>query len=93
VRNRVSVVAGRLRPVGADTREGRNVSGFGAWLAQFTQVSSAIGDLARDAAADEDWPEGPDELETYADHLESAGASEAALETLADAWARYAASR
>jgi hypothetical protein len=69
------------------------VSGFGAWLAQFTQVSSAIGDLARDAAADPDWPDGPDELETYGDHLESAGASEAALETLADAWARYAASR
>jgi len=69
------------------------VSGFGTWLERFTQVRSAIGDLARDAAADPDWPDGPDELETYADHLEEAGASEAALETLADAWARYAASR
>ncbi len=69
------------------------MSGFGAWLRQFTQVSSAIGDLARDAAADPDWPDGPDDVETYVDHLESVGASEAALETLADAWARYAASR
>lgn len=69
------------------------MSGFGAWLTQFTQVSRAIGDLARDAAADPDWPDGPDELETYADHLESAGASEAALETLADAWDTYTARR
>ncbi|OYP10069.1 hypothetical protein CFC35_41880 [Streptomyces sp. FBKL.4005] len=67
------------------------MAGFGGWLAQFTQVNGAIGDLARDAAADPDWPDGPDELETYTDHLESAGASEAALDVLADAWARYAA--
>nr|WP_192964270.1 YozE family protein [Streptomyces sp. F11] len=67
------------------------MSGFGAWLAQFTQVSNAIGDLARDAAADPGWPDGPDELETYTDHLEEAGASEAALETLAHAWDQYTA--
>ncbi|MET8566091.1 YozE family protein [Streptomyces flaveolus] len=67
------------------------MAGFGGWLAQFTQVNGAIGDLARDAAADLDWPDGPDELETYTDHLEAAGASEAALDVLADAWARYTA--
>ncbi|WP_331764366.1 YozE family protein [Streptomyces sp. NBC_01506] len=67
------------------------MSGFGDWLAQFTQVRGAIGDLARDAAADTDWPEEPDELETYVDHLDAAGASPAALETLADAWTQYAA--
>ncbi|MCX4682631.1 YozE family protein [Streptomyces sp. NBC_01433] len=67
------------------------MSGFGGWLAQFTQVRGGIGDLARDAAADADWPEEPDELETYVDHLEAAGASTAALETLADAWTRYVA--
>ncbi|AZK98830.1 MULTISPECIES: YozE family protein [Streptomyces] len=69
------------------------MSGFGDWLNQFTQVRGAIGDLARDAAADADWPEEPDELETYVDHLDAAGASPAALETLADAWAQYAARR
>ncbi|MFF4249480.1 YozE family protein [Streptomyces sp. NPDC001822] len=69
------------------------MNGFGGWLAQFTQVRSGIGDLARDAAADADWPEEPDELETYVDHLEAAGASTAALETLVDAWAQYAARR
>ncbi|MET7649012.1 YozE family protein [Streptomyces sp. NPDC005426] len=67
------------------------MDGFGGWLAQFTQVKGAMGDLARDAAADTDWPDEPDELETYVDHLESAGASTAALDTLADAWARYVA--
>ncbi|MGY3685098.1 YozE family protein [Streptomyces sp. TE33382] len=67
------------------------MSGFGGWLAQFTQVKGAMGDLARDVGADADWPEEPDELETYVDHLEAAGASTAALETLADAWDRYAA--
>ncbi|MFI1890445.1 YozE family protein [Streptomyces jumonjinensis] len=67
------------------------MGGFGGWLAQFTQVRGAIGDLARDASADTDWPEGPDELETYTDHLDAAGASPAALETLTEAWARYAA--
>ncbi|MFF9733710.1 YozE family protein [Streptomyces albidoflavus] len=67
------------------------MAGFSDWLAQFTQVNSALGDLARDAAADPYWPEGPDDLETYTDHLEGAGASEAALDVLSDAWARYTA--
>jgi uncharacterized protein YozE (UPF0346 family) len=67
------------------------VNGFGAWLTQFAQVSSAIGDLARDAASDPAWPDGPDTLQTYADHLEDAGASDAALDTLADAWSHYTA--
>ncbi|MFE2045920.1 YozE family protein [Streptomyces sp. NPDC059477] len=67
------------------------MAGFSGWLAQFTQVRAGIGDLARDAAADPDWPDGPDELETYADHLEAVGASEAALDVLTDAWTRYTA--
>lgn len=68
------------------------MAGFSSWLAQFRQVNAAVGDLARDAAADPDWPDGPDELETYTDHLESAGASRAALETLEEAWSQYRAS-
>ncbi|MEV7595482.1 YozE family protein [Streptomyces sp. NPDC089922] len=67
------------------------MSGFGNWLARFTQVTGPIGDLARDVAADADWPQEPDDLETYTDHLEAAGASPAALEALAEAWGRYAA--
>lgn len=65
------------------------MGGFSSWLARFSQVNAAIGDLARDAAADPDWPQGPDELETYLDHLEDVGASETALVTLREAWACY----
>ena len=38
------------------------MSGFRSWLTQFVQVNSAVGDLARDVAADPDWLEGSDEL-------------------------------
>lgn len=65
------------------------MDGFGGWLAQFSQVKAPIGDLARDAAMDSEWPEGPDELATYVDHLEDAGACQDALDTLEEAWARY----
>ncbi|MFB7053428.1 hypothetical protein ACFCXT_09910 [Streptomyces vinaceus] len=50
----------------------------------------AIGDLARLADADPDWPEGPDRLQTFTDHLENGRATRATLHNLTDAWVRYA---
>ncbi len=69
------------------------MSGFKAWLTQFTQVRGPLGDLARDAAADDDWPDGPDEFATYADYVEGAGAHDDALVALEEAWMRYGARR
>lgn len=65
------------------------MSGFGQWLAAFEGESSAIGDLARDAAADPAWPDGPDEIAVFREHLEELGAVQAALETLEQAWEQY----
>ncbi|MFC9822714.1 hypothetical protein ACFWG6_35040 [Streptomyces erythrochromogenes] len=50
----------------------------------------AIGELARQAAADPDWPEGSNRLQTFTDHLESGGATQTALQNHMDAWIRYA---
>ncbi|WP_327258135.1 YozE family protein [Streptomyces sp. NBC_01244] len=65
------------------------MSGFGQWLAAFEGEGSAIGDLARDAAADPLWPDGPDEIDVFREHLEELGVMEAALETLGRAWEQY----
>ncbi|WP_371589239.1 YozE family protein [Streptomyces virginiae] len=59
------------------------------WLAAFAGESSAIGDLARDAAADPGWPQGPHELGVFREHVEDQGAVEAALEGLEQAWEQY----
>jgi uncharacterized protein YozE (UPF0346 family) len=62
---------------------------FRAWLRQFRREESAIGDLARDALADQEWPRGPGSLNKYLGHLEDVGACDAAIDTLHEAWARY----
>ncbi len=67
------------------------MEGFTAWLLTHLRDQSAMGDLARMAAADPDWPSDPDRLGTYTDHLERRGATRAVLEDLTDAWIRYAA--
>ncbi|MFI9293762.1 YozE family protein [Streptomyces gardneri] len=66
------------------------MSGFTAWLSRHATDQDAIGELARLAAADSYWPEGPDRLQTFTDHLEAGGASRATLQNLTDAWVRYA---
>lgn len=66
------------------------MDGFTAWLLRQVTDQGAIGELARKAAADPDWPEGPDRLETFTDHLEGGGATRTALQSLTDAWIRYA---
>ncbi|MEV0981144.1 YozE family protein [Streptomyces sp. NPDC049915] len=67
------------------------MQGFRGWLAQFQQSRTSLGDLARLAAGDPAWPDGPDRLQTYTDYMERAGASPAALQMLIDAWILYAA--
>jgi hypothetical protein len=67
------------------------MQGFRQWLAHFEQAPTPLGDLARLAAGDPTWPNGPDRLPTYTDYMERAGASTTALQTLVDAWVLYAA--
>jgi len=62
---------------------------FRQWLLRFRREESAIGDLARDALADTDWPRDSGSLSKYARHLEDVGACDRAADTLREAWARY----
>ncbi|MEV6398470.1 YozE family protein [Streptomyces sp. NPDC051907] len=66
------------------------MDGFTAWLLRHVTDQDAIGELARRADADPDWPEGPDRLRTFTDHLEGSGAKQSTLQNLMDAWVRYA---
>ncbi|MFG2232688.1 YozE family protein [Streptomyces sp. NPDC048723] len=66
------------------------MDGFTAWLLRHVTDQGAIGDLARKAAADPDWPEDPNRLQTFTDHMEHGGATQTALQNLTDAWIRYA---
>ncbi|MGW3321717.1 YozE family protein [Streptomyces virginiae] len=66
------------------------MSGFTAWLLQHVADQDAVGALARKAAADPDWPGGPDRLQTFTAYLERSGATRTALQDLTDAWIRYA---
>ncbi|MET9648375.1 YozE family protein [Streptomyces syringium] len=63
---------------------------FTAWLLGHVTHQDGVGELARLAAADPDWPEGPDRLQTFTDHLEGNGVTRATLQRLTDAWVRYA---
>ena len=68
------------------------MSGFPAWLSQYAQVKGAIGDLARDAVADPQWPAEPDELQTWVDYLaleHGLDDDAPALRTLREAWKLY----
>lgn len=66
------------------------MNGFTAWLAQHMADPGAVGELARRAAADPDWPESPDRLPTFTEYLERSGATRTVLQDLTDAWIRYA---
>ncbi|MFD8949828.1 YozE family protein [Streptomyces xanthophaeus] len=66
------------------------MDGFTAWLLRHVTDQDALGELARTAAADPDWPEEPDRLKTFIAHLEGSRATPAALQDLTDAWIRYA---
>jgi uncharacterized protein YozE (UPF0346 family) len=63
---------------------------FVSWLASHVGEDSPIGDLARDAVADSQFPEGSsDERETYEEHLQTMGAADVAMNAFDDAWGRY----
>lgn len=62
--------------------------GFKAWLSQFRDDQTATGDLARDVAADPDWPV-PTDLELIFLHMIELDASDNALEALRVAWERW----
>ncbi|MFB8085030.1 YozE family protein [Streptomyces sp. NPDC055992] len=62
--------------------------GFTTWLKAHVKDQSAIGDLARDVAADPDWPSRR-ELSGQRKYLEERGAIPAAVETLESAWELY----
>ncbi|WP_062214345.1 YozE family protein [Streptomyces sp. NBRC 109706] len=61
---------------------------FTAWLKTHAGQSNAIGDLAKDVAADPDWPSRKG-LAGQRDYLEERGAIPAAIETLERAWSQY----
>jgi uncharacterized protein YozE (UPF0346 family) len=63
---------------------------FVSWLASHVGEDSPIGDLARDAVADSQFPDGSsDERETYEEHLQTMGAADVAMNAFDDAWGRY----
>jgi hypothetical protein len=64
------------------------MASFRRWLDQFSRDESAIGDLARDVAADPDWPV-PTDLELIFLHMAELDASDNALEALRAAWDRW----
>ncbi|MER6320201.1 YozE family protein [Streptomyces sp. NPDC001581] len=66
------------------------MDGFTAWLLRHVTDQDALGELARRAAADPDWPEEPNRLETFTEHMENGRATQAALQDLTNAWVRYA---
>ncbi|MFD6875691.1 MULTISPECIES: hypothetical protein [unclassified Streptomyces] len=63
---------------------------FTAWLLGHTADPGTLGEVARTAAADPHWPDGPERLRTYTEYLEHGGATDMALQNLTDAWIRYA---
>lgn len=62
--------------------------GFTSWLKTHAKDQSAIGDLARDVAADPAWPSRR-QLSGQREYLEERGAIPAAVETLERAWELY----
>ncbi|MFJ7159788.1 hypothetical protein ACIQUQ_33220 [Streptomyces sp. NPDC101118] len=69
------------------------MGGFTTRLLGHVTARGALGELARSAAADPHWPQGPDRLETFTGQLEDLGATPATLQNLTDAWGRYASHR
>ncbi|MBM7054557.1 MULTISPECIES: YozE family protein [Streptomyces] len=61
---------------------------FTAWLKTHKKDQNAIGDLARDVAADPDWPSRR-QLSGQREYLEERGAIPAAVATLERAWELY----
>lgn len=62
---------------------------FYSWLLQFKDDDTAIGDLARDAECDSEFPRHSISYRHLKDYLESKNACEAAKNVFANAFAQY----
>ena len=62
---------------------------FYSWLLQFHDDDTAIGDLARDARSDADFPRRSISYRHLKDYLESKNASDAAMDVFTEAFVRY----
>ena len=62
---------------------------FYSWLLQFKNDDTAIGDLARDARSDADFPRRSISYRHLKYYLESRHACDAALDVFTDAFAQY----
>ena len=66
---------------------------FYSWLSQFKDENAAIGDLARDARSDADFPRRSISYRHLKDYLEGKNACDAAMDVFTDAFAQYKATR
>jgi uncharacterized protein YozE (UPF0346 family) len=63
--------------------------GFKAWLRHQQHRRDPVGDLARDAHHDHEWPRGSARLRTLHDHLDEMNACAAAHDALDRAWLEW----
>ncbi|CAJ2232138.1 MULTISPECIES: YozE family protein [Companilactobacillus] len=68
------------------------VLSFYDWLMKFKDVDLSIGDLAKDAESDKNFPRKSKDLDDIIQHLNTMGASSAAIETAEEAFDYYKAS-
>lgn len=66
---------------------------FYSWLLQFKNADTAIGDLARDASSDGEFPRRSISYRYLKKYLESKHACDAAMAVFTDAFAQYKATR
>ena len=66
-----------------------SVRAFSAWLLRQVARQDAVGDLARDARADETWPSQVLDLDAIHDSLDETNASQEAHEALDRAWFEF----
>ena len=78
---------------GAEIMTEQNLSSFTRWLGAQTERQDPVGDLARDVAADRDWPLSAKTVESYEGYLARRGADPNVISALFDAWAEYDAER
>ncbi len=68
----------------------RRVPGFTTWLFRQRDRDHRVGDLARDAALDPDWPRQATAFRTFYAYLRRREVSESMITSLAIAWCEYA---
>lgn len=65
------------------------IKSFYSWLLQFKDEDTAVGDLARDARIDGDFPRRSISYRHLKKYLESKGACDAAMDVFEEAFAQY----